>query len=94
MSKKRIGKRNPMWGKTHSKETRTKISQANKGKLIGDKNPMFGKKRSEKMKKILVERRIDSVWMYNDELKLCSQVQKHKVIEYQIDGWIRGRKKY
>lgn len=31
-----------MFGKTHSQETRDKISKANKGKFLGSKNPMFG----------------------------------------------------
>lgn len=96
MGKKRnmSGSNNPMFGKNHSKESKTKISQANKGKLSGDKNPMFAKQRSNKIKEILSEYRIGSVWMFNDELKKCKQISKDKVIDFQIDGWTRGRRRY
>jgi len=33
------GEKSTMWGKTHTPETKLKISIANKGKLTGDKNP-------------------------------------------------------
>lgn len=33
---------NPMWGKTHSAETRLKWSNDRKGKLAGSNNPMYG----------------------------------------------------
>lgn len=43
-------------GKNHSKETRKKISEANKGKLVGDKNPMKRTEVKEKhLKKIRTE---------------------------------------
>lgn len=88
------GKNNPMYGKTQSDETRKKISIKNKGKLAGNKNPMFGKKRTKEVKAALSKFRTGSCWMYNDELKKSIQVQKDKIIEYMIDGWDRGRKKY
>jgi very-short-patch-repair endonuclease len=36
------GERNHQFGKKHSKETKKRISNANKGRLIGSKNPMYG----------------------------------------------------
>jgi group I intron endonuclease len=59
MREKMIGKKNPFYGKTHSEETRKKISNSLKGKmkgvLIGEKNPMFGKDHTEKNKNIMSE---------------------------------------
>lgn len=88
------GQNNPMFGKTHSEETRKKIGKANKGKLAGSNNPMFGKSRSKKVKEALSKFRTGSIWMHNDELKQCKQVPKDQVITYQIDGWTRGRRHY
>jgi hypothetical protein len=45
------GENHPLYGKTHSEESKKKISDANKG----EKNPMYGKKLSEETKKKLSE---------------------------------------
>ena len=37
------GTGNPFYGKTHTKESKRKMSEAKKGLLVGEKNPMFGK---------------------------------------------------
>lgn len=37
----KTGEKASHYGKKHSKETKDKISKANKGRLVGDKNPMF-----------------------------------------------------
>jgi len=55
------GKNNPMYGKTHTPETRKRISEATKGrKLYGEKNGMFGKTHTkeakEKMSKTFQEK--------------------------------------
>jgi len=44
------GKNNHMYGKTHSKETRAKISAALKGRFTGENHPSFGKTHSEESK--------------------------------------------
>ena len=36
------GKRNPMYGKTHSESALLKMSENSKGKTLGEKNGMFG----------------------------------------------------
>lgn len=36
------GENNPFFGKTHSDETKAKISSVNKGKLAGENNPRYG----------------------------------------------------
>ncbi len=41
------GDGNPMYGKTHSEETKKKISNKNKGKLTGEKNPWHKSNKSE-----------------------------------------------
>ena len=43
ISQRTSGENNPMFGKTHSKEVREKLSKLASGKT-GSKNPMFGKK--------------------------------------------------
>jgi hypothetical protein len=43
----RRGKDHPNYGNSLSIETRTKIGDANRGKLDGSSNPMFGKKRPD-----------------------------------------------
>lgn len=59
MRRKMSGQNNPFFGKTHSEETRKKISNAVKGKmkgvLVGEKNPMFRKTHSKKNKIIMSE---------------------------------------
>lgn len=37
------GKKNPFYGKRHTKKAKQKISKANKGRLVGEKNPMYGR---------------------------------------------------
>lgn len=46
-----IGEKHPLYGKKHSKETKEKISNANKGKLIGDNNPSKRQEVREKISK-------------------------------------------
>lgn len=41
-----VGEKNPMFGKTHTPETRKKISENLTGKYQGDKNPNYGRKHS------------------------------------------------
>lgn len=43
MSEARKGEKNGMFGKTHTKEVRERISAMLIGKMAGNKNPMFGK---------------------------------------------------
>lgn len=49
--KSKFGEGNPFFNKTHSKETRKKLSDALKGKLVGEKNPFFGKTHTEEAKR-------------------------------------------
>lgn len=46
IAKAMAGENNHFYGKSHSYESRLKISAARKGKLVGKDNPMFGKKHS------------------------------------------------
>lgn len=43
MSEKLRGENNPMYGKSHSEESKRKISETMKGKYCGENNPMWGK---------------------------------------------------
>jgi group I intron endonuclease len=42
-----LGQNNPFYGKTHTEETRRKISEHHTGKYSGELNPMWGKEHSE-----------------------------------------------
>jgi len=53
MSNQRKGENNPMFGKTHSNETKEKIGNKSKLNNSGTNNPMFEKTHSEKTKKII-----------------------------------------
>ena len=49
----RKGEKNPFFGKTHSEETKKRLSTNHKGLQAGEKNPMFGKKRPDELKEKL-----------------------------------------
>jgi flagellar motor protein MotB/predicted GIY-YIG superfamily endonuclease len=49
LRKNSLGTNNPFYGKTHTNETKNKISEKNKGNLIGEKNPS---KRDDVRKKL------------------------------------------
>lgn len=49
------GKKNPFYGKHHSKETKEKISTFHKGKQTGKDNPFYGKKHTPESIKIISE---------------------------------------
>lgn len=51
------GDKNPFYGKTHSDETRKKISVARKGKLVGESNPRYGQRLSKEQKEHLSDAR-------------------------------------
>lgn len=44
------GENNPFYGKHHTKEVRTKISEKLKGKMSGEKNPFYGKHHTKETK--------------------------------------------
>jgi hypothetical protein len=50
MSESHKGENNHFYNKSHSQETKDKMSDLNKGKYVGDKNPMFGKNHSQEVK--------------------------------------------
>lgn len=50
MSESHKGENNHFYGKSHSQETKDKLSALKKGKYMGDENPMFGKNHSQETK--------------------------------------------
>lgn len=72
-------------GRHHSKETREKLSFANKG----EKNGMFGKKMSEETKKLFSKQRTGRKWINNGT---DNKFVKPEDIEmYLQQGWMLGR---
>jgi len=60
LSEKRIGDKNPFYGKKHknkivSEETRKKLSEVHQGKFVGELNPFYGKKHSDEVRKKMSE---------------------------------------
>ena len=53
---RRIGEKNPFYGKTHTPETVEFIRKFNKGLHAGEKNPMYGKTHTEEVKRQSRER--------------------------------------
>jgi hypothetical protein len=49
--KKLVGDKNPFYGKSHTEETKKKISESRKNKNIGIQHPLYGRPRSEETKK-------------------------------------------
>lgn len=68
MSISHLGENNHMFGKTHSDETKMKISQTKKGKQCGSDNPFFGKTHSETTKQKIRDN--------NQKLKTCPHCGK------------------
>jgi len=54
-NQRRTGEKGPFWGRTHSKETRRKISETSKGRNKGEKHHMWGKTHSEETRKKMSE---------------------------------------
>lgn len=77
-----FGEKNGMYGKTHSEETKQKISNSRKNKLIGVDNPFYGKHHSEETKRKISEihkgRKLSE-----DSIKKIIESNNKKV--YQID---------
>ena len=68
------GKENPFYGKTHSEESKRKLSGSKKGKYLGENNPNYGRKHSEETRKkiknsIPIEKMIE-IGRKNYELKV------------------------
>ena len=57
MSNSRKGSKNPFYGKSHSENSKEKISNARIGKYSGDNNPFYGKHHSKDTKEKLSEAR-------------------------------------
>jgi len=69
-----IGEGNPFYGKTHSKESKEKISNSRKGKATGKGNSMANPKHRKKAKDRLME------WVRKTPIKYSSRSKKEKEI--------------
>lgn len=83
------GKSNPMYGKTHSTESRTKISVSRKLKSA-DPNwnirPPCSPEKADKIRKANLGRK----WVHNPELKERKNIPPEEFISYCNKGWLPG----
>lgn len=71
------GEKNPFYGKTHSEESKSKISNANKGRLLGKNHPNYGKPLPERTKrKISDSRKMKRMGLNNPNAKEVIQFTK------------------
>lgn len=89
------GDGNHFYGKTHSKESKEKISKSRKGKATGDKNSMFKKENRDKIGNKLIERIKINPIKYSKvsklELSLLKMVSKQypeAIGSYNVDRYI------
>jgi hypothetical protein len=84
------GDQNPLYGKTHSEESRKKISESLKGKFKGDQNHFYGKTHSEETRKKISESKrgeksssAKTIYIYdnNDEVQFICKGDFKKVCE-------------
>ena len=77
-----FGEKNPFFGRTHSVESRKKISESLKGKMAGKKHPFYGKHLSEETKRKISESRMGAknCW-YGKQLprKVSENIRKSKM---------------
>lgn len=84
------GENNPMYGKTHSQNTRQKIAIQAKKRLSDKENhPMYGKSHTEdtkiKISKNRKNKNLNYSWFYNSDIK------EEKLSNVCPNGWKKGR---
>jgi len=76
-----MGKKNPMWGKTHTDE----IKEAHSQRISGLNHPMFGKKHNDSTIELIKEKRNASV--DQDKMNELSRERNSKIIlQFSLDG--------
>jgi hypothetical protein len=62
-AEKKFGEENPFYGKTHSQETKEKISKKSKGKpgvkKFGEENPFYGRSHSQEIKDLIRQKTLE-----------------------------------
>jgi group I intron endonuclease len=74
------GKNNPFYGKTHSKESKIKLSKSRKGKNMGKDNPLFGVGHTEETKLKMSLIRKEKYKNKTIEDKLTIKIKNNKYI--------------
>lgn len=77
------GENHPLYGKSHSEETKRKQSEAMRGKYDGEKHPHYGKKHSEETKIKQSKSGKDKVWWNNGTTNTRS-------VKCPGKGWVLG----
>jgi predicted GIY-YIG superfamily endonuclease len=89
-----FGDRNPFHGKTHSKETKEKISKHNKGKKLGEDNPFYGKTHSKEVIEKIRNSNKGRI-ISNEQKKVVSEKLKgRKLSKTTIDNMVKGKREF
>jgi hypothetical protein len=97
------GKSNPFYGRTHTAETKEKMSKIKKETYKGEGNPMYGKKRPDlstrnkkghslEIRKQMSEKRKGRIWVKKGEHQ--THIPPEELNNYLVLGWTRGRNRF
>lgn len=86
------GEQNPFWGKTHSEETKEKVSKSRKGKCIGNQNAKGYKHSNDARKKISNASQL--MWKENRDKMINSLPRGEKHIFHKNPEIRRHRKHF
>lgn len=92
---KLFGKNNPFYGKTHSLESKKKISDRGK-LLVGDKNPFYGKTHSTETKNKIREAntKYQKITCFQNKVKVAEFNKLAEVYDWLIDLNVTKSKNY
>ena len=91
-NKYQVGENNPFWNRTHSKETKAKVSKSRKGKGLKNQNAT-GYKHSEESKK-KISKASKRLWVEQKDMMLATRVRGEAHIYHKKPEERRHRKQF